>query len=356
MTAFTIGIALGTVITGCLNSLFTKFQDNQCVENCSNPDISTHVTFQQPALQTLQMFIGEAACFLVYKLYRARQQYSPIDKELTFHQSIRLALPALLDLLATTMLNLGLVYTPVSIYQMMRGSVVLFVAFMSVIFLKRRITKLEWISLLVITVGIGIVGVSGLNLSEHHGDSPMVVVGILLIVGATFCQAGQFVVEEYFLETHPVVPLQLVYFEGMYGALFISLAMVILNFVMSGTSEFATSPFNLSVSLHQMFSSATILESSVLIMISIASFNYFGLSITYYISATARSTIDSCRTLLVWIVAMTLGWETFHGLQLIGFLLLVLGTLCFNKAFDPETWSWVPLALKSPINVHVQGD
>ena len=37
------------------------------------------------------------------------------------------------------LMNVGLLYTPVSIYQMTRGSLVLFVAFLSVTFLRRRL-------------------------------------------------------------------------------------------------------------------------------------------------------------------------------------------------------------------------
>jgi drug/metabolite transporter (DMT)-like permease len=39
----------------------------------------------------------------------------------------------------TQLMNIGLLYTPVSIYQMTRGALVLFVGILSVIFLRRRL-------------------------------------------------------------------------------------------------------------------------------------------------------------------------------------------------------------------------
>jgi drug/metabolite transporter (DMT)-like permease len=36
-------------------------------------------------------------------------------------------------------MNIGLLYTPVSIYQMTRGALVLFVGVLSVVFLRRRL-------------------------------------------------------------------------------------------------------------------------------------------------------------------------------------------------------------------------
>lgn len=37
-----------------------------------------------------------------------------------------------------------------------------------------------------------------------------------------------------------------------------------------------------------------------------------------------------CRTVLIWLFSLTLGWETFKPLQVVGFALTVYGTMCFN--------------------------
>ncbi len=50
-------------------------------------------------------------------------------------------------------------------------------------------------------------------------------------------------------------------------------------------------------------------------VISIAFFNYFGVSVTKSLSGAARATIDACRTLLIWLFAIWIGWEQFHGLE-----------------------------------------
>ncbi|KAL2164372.1 hypothetical protein VTH06DRAFT_3588 [Thermothelomyces fergusii] len=64
-------------------------------------------------------------------------------------------------------------------------------------------------------------------------------------------------------------------------------------------------------------------------------FNFFGLSVTRSVSATARSTIDTCRTLFIWMVSLGLGWETFKWLQVVGFALLVYSTFLFNGVVQP---------------------
>lgn len=360
-------LVVGCITTGCMNSLFTKYQDNQCVHHCSNPNENKHVNFNQPALQTLQMFIGELSCFFVYYIvYKSKLSngngYDPLnepaDEDLSIFDSFKLALPSICDLTATTLLNVGLIYTPVSVYQMTRGSIVLFVAILSVLFLNRKITKLEWISLIIVTLGVVIVGLSGSKASESDSTQAMtnketsvlVLIGISLIVLAALFQAIQFVIEEHILSKKSIVPLKLVYFEGFYGATILLTIMIILNFIIGAISspkKFESSPFNLTESFSQLFGSREILTSSVFIMISIASFNFFGISLTNELSATARSTIDTCRTLSVWLLAILMGWESFHFLQFVGFVVLVFGTLCFNGVLNPEEWSFVPHSLKS---------
>lgn len=324
--------------------------------NCSNPDLSTHKNFEQPAIQTLQMFIGELAIYLVYYfLYKSpfskRAQYTTVEESrpITRSQSLLLAIPSVCDMLATTFMNVGLVYTPASIYQMTRGAVVLFVAVLSVLFLKRRIRKLEWISLIIVTLGIAIVGYSGSDKSTSPEDAALIVVGMSLIIVAVMFQAIQFVVEEKILSRYEFTPLRLVYTEGFFGVVILVAALVVLNFIVGSIqspAKFADSPFNLHESLLQTFSLRQVLISSLFIMVCISMFNFCGISLTHQLSATARSTIDSCRTLLVWIIAIVLGWESFLLLQCIGFATLVFGTLSFNGVLQPEEWDWIPLSLK----------
>ena len=50
---------------------------------------------------------------------------------------------------------------------------------------------------------------------------------------------------------------------------------------------------------------------------SIAFFNFFGISVTKELSGAARATIDACRTLFIWMFSLGIGWERFHGLEVL---------------------------------------
>ena len=73
---------------------------------------------------------------------------------------------------------------------------------------------------------------------------------------------------------------------------------------------------------------------SVLNIITIAGFNITGVMITKYASAAQRSTVDTCRTLIIWLVFLILGKEKFLAGELIGFALLILGTLVYNEIIE----------------------
>jgi FtsH-binding integral membrane protein len=47
-------------------------------------------------------------------------------------------------------------------------------------------------------------------------------------------------------------------------------------------------------------------------VLSIAFFNFFGLSVTKYMSATHRMVLDSLRTIIIWAVSLLVGWQSFR--------------------------------------------
>lgn len=182
----------------------------QCVSNCDDPNPARRKNFEQPVIQTLQMFVGESGCWLVVlathiftRFVRKPRStaYQPLDTEDTPESSRRaeesedleaptdatnvpakpfadsaeagerlplkgwniilLALPACCDIAGTTLMNVGLLFVAASIYQMTRGALVLFVGLFSVVFLKRHLGPWKWASLFIVVSGVAVVGLAG---------------------------------------------------------------------------------------------------------------------------------------------------------------------------------------------------
>lgn len=260
-------------------------------------------------------------------------------------------MPALCDICGTTLMNVGLLFTPVSIYQMTRGALVLWVGVFSVIFLRRHLYLFQWLSLVCVMMGVCVVGLSGTMFTapepsakgEDSDDelpaAAQTLLGVLLILFAQLFTASQFVLEEKIMSRYSVEPLLAVGFEGIFGAGTTLAAMPVLHYFIGATPEGRGGYFDMRAGWNQMIHTPVVLYASVAIAFSIAFFNFFGLSVTRSVSATARSTIDTCRTLGIWLVSLGLGWEVFRplsgGLQVLGFGMLVYGTFLFNGIVDP---------------------
>ncbi|EPQ32301.1 uncharacterized protein PFL1_00497 [Pseudozyma flocculosa PF-1] len=257
-------------------------------------------------------------------------------------------MPAFCDICGTTLMNVGLLFTPVSIYQMTRGALVLWVGVFSVIFLRRHLFLFQWLSLVTVMLGVCVVGMSGTLFSssepkvESEDELPeaaQTLLGVLLILFAQLFTASQFVLEERIMSRYAVEPLLAVGYEGIFGTLTTLVAMPFLHYFIGRTPEGRGGYFDMAAGWHQIIHVPAVFYSSIAIAFSIAFFNFFGLSVTRTVSATARSTIDTCRTLGIWIVSLVLGWEVFRplsgGLQVVGFGLLVYGTFLFNGIVSP---------------------
>ncbi|KAK0450717.1 hypothetical protein EV421DRAFT_1983641 [Armillaria borealis] len=368
----------GMILTGSSNSLWSKWQDMQCVENCDDPDVSHRVLYEQPVWQTLQMFVGEMLCFLpvLYTWIQSRRRTPPIHLDtdsplgasiplksapqaLTGAKVLLLWIPAACDLTGTTLMNVGLLYTPCRLPS--PPALVVPVQFpISTCVPLRSKSKFNfrWVSLIVVMSGVGLVGFSGSLIKDavkefvgqsmptwiasassdlpppepiEKPEATTVLVGIFFILFAQIFTATQFVVEEKIMGQYSVPPLVAVGYEGLFGAISILLILPILSIPsVSKQSTF----FDIPRGWHQMVDTPSVLYSGIAIACSISLFNYFGLSVTRHVSATARSLTDTCRTLSIWIISLGLGWEKLLWpvslLQVVGFSLLVYGTFMFN--------------------------
>lgn len=238
-------------------------------------------------------------------------------------------------------MNVGLLWVPVSVYQMLRGALVLWVGLFSVVFLHRKLAADKWASLLVVMLGVAVVGLSNTvskkpppSSDEDHEaavDVGKALIGALLVLFAQVFTASQFVIEEKIMTRYSVEPLKAVGLEGIFGLLTTVVLMPILFFTIGQSSTGKGGYFDVPTGFHETFDNRTIWLTSIAIACSIAFFNFSGLAVTKNVSATARSLLDTCRTIGIWAVSLFLGWEHLAVLQIVGFGLLLYGTLCFNE-------------------------
>jgi hypothetical protein len=198
------------------------------------------------------------------------------------------------------------------------------------------------------------------NETSENTEAAKVVVGVFFILFAQIFTATQFVVEEKILGQYSIPPLLAVGYEGLFGTISVLILFPLLPLINLPPSSPAAPWFDLVRGWHQLVDTPSVLYSGVVIACSIALFNFFGLSVTKYVSATARSLTDTCRTLAIWIVSLTLGWEILMWpislLQVVGFGLLVYGTFMFNNLVRPPRFLRASEGATSVVNEGVDDE
>ena len=317
------------LITGSCNTIFNKLLNE--MESLDRK--FTHFFFQ-----TFMMFIGEMLCLIAYYVIKPEP-----DSDLPPINVLYLAIPATLDFCGSTIMSFSLTMMAASVYQMTRGSIMIFTAIFSVIFLKTKLFKHEIFSLLIIFIGLFIVGFGALTGTADNTRTSAL--GVVTLIIAQLFVATDFVVEETIVKKYRVHPLQLTGWEGVYGMIYYSILLSIFYHIRCDVSnplcyvnqagEARLEDFIFAIK--QLSASMPLCLVSLGYIMSIAVYNFAGLSISKYVSSSCRAVMDNARTVVIWLFFLLTpylpnSWrEVFIPLQLVGFVFLVFGTMVYNE-------------------------
>ena len=381
MNDFTILIFLSVfyVLAGACNAGFNKYIVSQ---------ETLGLKFSHGWFLNLVMFIGESMGIPVFYLFfnkkkspkenndevkyiQGEQQDTTEDEEEEEEKKpeinkFLLAIPGFLDTCSTGLANIGLILLPASIYQMLKGSLIIMTFLMSKFIVKNKHTCDHYVAIPVSTTGVVLVGLSAyLNADEksddkgNFSDAKTTLLGIVLMVIAMFILSIQFCFDEHFMRKYSCHPLICIGYEGIFG-FFINLFLCFIFYFIkcgsyedkedppyfvknmcTGDNDNVWRPENIVFAFRQLINNSLLSILVPITIIFMASFNIFGVSITKYGSATTRTVTDNCRSFLVWIFfLMPFNQEnlieTFNVLQLIGFLLICLGAFIYNGLLKLE--------------------
>jgi len=264
-----------------------------------------------------------------------------------------------------------------SVYQMLRGSLMIFSAMLSIFCLGKKLRVYHWYGIILCVIAVGMVGTASIEDAQGSANTnvSLQIFGIVLIILGQFVQAMQIVTEEKMLKNFKAPPLVIVGMEGIWGVLWMVVFLLILYFTPSlgedctqeaicecdwtdqctewapDEEHFSLSTTCQSHSLYhentleslKMIASSTELTGVICIyLFAILFYNISGMNVTKHLSAIHRSILEACRTLCIWLVDLLIfyaikwnghgeKWTKWSILQLFGFVLLVLGNLIYNK-------------------------
>lgn len=302
------------LLMGTINMVMLKFQHMQHVPLTAD---GAPAPFDHAWLQAGLMMWGELLCLPIYFATRSKED-AQASREVPKWVFI---VPCCCDLVATALLCAGLAFVAVSVAQMCRGTIVIFVCGMSVFFLGRRQYAYHMAGVALVTAGIVMVASSALTSAKLNSSNHMGF-GIFLCIVAQVFQASMFVYEERIMSKYSVQPLQVVGMEGAFGVVISAVILLVGHYAHFADTVGA---------FHQITNSYALALSVVGSMLAVAVFNFSGANVTQRSSAVARTTIKMSSTILIWLVELAFGWNTFSFLQLGGFALVAAGTLVYNR-------------------------
>ncbi|XP_061197294.1 solute carrier family 35 member F6-like [Saccostrea echinata] len=330
-----IVLAVMMVVTGSINTISTKWADRQ---SAVGRDGNNH-SFDHPFLQAVGMFLGEFSCLIAFQIIKLYHRVRHTEQEQNlgnqgFNPLIFLP-PAICDMCGTSLMYIGLNLTYASSFQMLRGAVIIFTALLSVAFLGSTIRKMMWAGIFTVLLGLAMVGLSDILFGDQSAqtDTNGIIAGDLLIIMAQIIVAVQMVYEEKFVTRYSIPAMQAVGWEGFFGFTVLGLLNIVFFYIDAGAfsklpNQKLEDPVDAFI---QIGNSWIILLATVGNIVSIAFFNFAGISVTKELSATTRMVLDSIRTLFIWMLTLFLGWQGFQVLQLIGFFILLSGMCLYNN-------------------------
>jgi len=400
LNPFKIFICVLMVITGSFNTLSVKWADRTSAINSAGECTE----FNHPFLQANFMMVGEMLCmvaFLVYWACGGLKPDLPHEEEAKEEDKVEetegkgkvkgpnpflFLPPALLDVTATSAMYVGLTKTSAASFQMIRGSIMIFVGLLSIPVLKKRLKWFQWLGMAVIFTGIFAIGLVDFfypgkkshgggkciadmktsNQTYLNSSSPLcgpfgsgpcnytlltpendegsdgftmdMLVGDLIILCAQVVAACQFVYEEKYVIKYNQHPLKVVGSEGIFGFIALALLQIPLYFIIIQGFQPGYNPDGRIEDPYdgfvQIFNEPQILGGLLVMLFSIATFNYAGVSITKYMGATTRKVLDTLRTFFIWMGSIALGW-TIPGIeqilmQAVAFMLVATGMFLYS--------------------------
>ena len=331
--------------------------------------------FKKPWFQTESMFIGMLSCLIVYEIIRCwrKMKKSDVDESIQhWKHYFYVGAPAMCDLCATCLMNIGLFYLDASIWQMLRGSMVIFSALLSIIFLKKRgyYKAYHWVGILLVAVGLVTVSFSSFMKTSAGGEKTatpaQVAMSIALVVGAQVIQASQIVIEEYLLKNVKAAPSLIVGLEGLWGGLVGCLVMWAVHNTSTKSPLVADMFHEDSIDTFIMFkNSKTLVIMIIFYILAILFYNLFGMMVTQTYSAVYRTIMEAVRTMCIWIVNIIIYFfDNTHGekiewaslVEVVGFAILLFGNFLYNKVirlgcfyYEDKAAEAVPLVEKTEV-------
>jgi len=255
-------------------------------------------------------------------------------------------IPAAFDLLATGLCDMGFIYIPASVWQLLRGAELIFAAIFSIFVLKQKSYFYKWLAVGTVVAGIVSVGLASVWGVEAKGSTKGGSVGTLLLgMGLAFSgqivQAAQAVAEEWLVKDIDLPAMTTVGLEGVWGIILMVVIVFPAVYLLPGKDHGHLEDEMDTVA--QLQSSMPLVAMVSAFTLSCMTYNMAGIAVTESLSSVHRVMLEALRTGIIWIFGLYVHYfideESLFGevltpyswLEALGFLFVMSGQGIYSK-------------------------
>jgi len=314
---------------GTATSLVASYSLNETAPPCDSCDPEK---FSSVFVMLLIQFIAEFLCLPIHYagiFFRNRcaktalmpDSSEPAKKRSPFYWWI---LIGTIEATGCTAQIYAYMFASISLTQLIMNFTMLVAAFLSLAIFRIALRIHNYIGVAACCVGVTVSGVSAI-LSDDSGTS-LAWLGVMLAIFTAFMLALQLTLEQRVLTTFLCHPLEGAGYEGIVG-------LVISGFVLLTTELVGYE--KPSRVFYQFSQNTGLLMAQLSNIIILLVFKAASLVISQKASGLLVSLLYVTRSVIVWIVEVSIGWVLFSGVTVVGILFILFGIVCFNTANWP---------------------
>mmetsp|Transcript_45934 Transcript_45934/g.143750 ORF Transcript_45934/g.143750 Transcript_45934/m.143750 type:complete len:276 (-) Transcript_45934:775-1602(-) len=211
---FVLGLVFGTFSALSCKMAYDCRAVGIATEDDPNPE---EKAFAKPVMMLLLMFLGMVPALFIFEV---QQRMRPPAKRESVPRSLLIALiiPCVCDLICTVLLLEAQLYITASMWQMLRGTVIIITAVLKRLVLQKELHTHMWAGVWVIAAAMALTAMTTLLDPASQGDSgkdPRI--GISLVLLGCLAQGVQYVFEEKVMSADNAPPLVVIGMEGLWG-------------------------------------------------------------------------------------------------------------------------------------------
>lgn len=305
-------------------------------------DGTTEKQFAKPIMMLLLMFSAMVPAIFMWMAQQAFLDKKDRD-ELSFRTMVVLMVPSICDLLCTLLLLVAQLYITASMWQMLRGSVIIITAILKKVVLGHRLRAHMWAGIFIIFIAMVLVASTSFfgPAAEHSEESKDPRIGVGLVIMGCLAQGVQYVFEEKVMAVDNAPPLVVIGMEGVWGTALTLLIVYPASYAIPGPDNGSYENFWDSSAMIQNSSQLQWLVVGFLLTVTI--YNCMAVYVTKYLSAIWHAILDNFRPITIWVLDLYIFYFLLPGsgfgekwvspgswVQLCGLLVLFLGTAVYN--------------------------